>query len=248
MRPPKLELKLKSEPKWKTGLLVGLLLLAAYLFYTNILSTGTPEPDTKPVAKAPARAVTAPKVAAEKEGPRVQRDLGPSKAGPREFRPSLKPKKGEESNSADIDPTLRTDLLAKLAAVRIEQADRSLFDFSGSSDPSRPKLPEPKIVVKAKPVPKMIGPELPPPPPPPVVKPPPPPIPLKFYGAALPLRGGVRRVFCLQGDDVLTPGEGEVVQKRYKIIRITPTSVVVEDLEYKNQQTLPIEQAVAANG
>ena len=62
------------------------------------------------------------------------------------------------------------------------------------------------------------------------------------------MRGGVRRVFCMQGDDVLTPGEGEVVQKRYKIIRITPTNVVVEDLEYKNQQTLPIEQAAAANG
>ncbi|HEY3442665.1 MAG TPA: hypothetical protein VGK29_18030 [Paludibaculum sp.] len=248
MKPPKLELKLKSEPKWKTGVLIGLLLLAAYLFYTNILSTGTPEADSKPVAKAPAVPVAAPKVAAEKAGPRVQRDLGPSKAGPREFRPSLKPKKGEEGNSADIDPTLRTDLLAKLTAVRIEQADRSLFDFGGSADPSRPKLPEPKIVVKAKPAPKMIGPELPPPPPPPVVKPPPPPIPLKFYGAALPLRGGVRRVFCMQGDDVLTPGEGEVVQKRYKIIRITPTNVVVEDLEYKNEQTLPIEQAVAAIG
>lgn len=247
MRPPKLELKLNSEPKWKQGALVGLLLLAAYLFYSNIVSTGTPEQSSKPVAKATAP-VAEPKVSPEREGPKARRELGPSKAGPREFRPSLKPKKGEEGSSTDIDPTLRTDLLAKLAAVRIERADRSLFDFGGGSDPSRPKLPEPKIVVKAKPVPKMIGPELPPPPPPPVVKPPPPPIPLKFYGAALPLKGGLRRVFCMQGEDVLTPGEGEVVQKRYKIIRITPTNVVVEDLEYKNEQTLPIEQVVVTNG
>ena len=28
-----------------------------------------------------------------------------------EFRPSLKPKKGEEASRADIDPTLRLDLL-----------------------------------------------------------------------------------------------------------------------------------------
>lgn len=244
MRPPKLEVKLSGEPKWKTGLLVALLLLAAYLFYTNVLSTGTPAESPKQVSKA---TVAAPVVTPEREGPKTRRDLGPTKASPREFRPSMKPKKGEEGNMADIDPTLRLDLLAKLAAVRIERADRSLFDFGAGSDPNRPKLPEPKIVPKPKPVARMIGPELPPPPPPPVVKPPPPPIPLKFYGAALPLRGGLRRVFCLQGDDVQTPSEGDVLQKRYKIIRITPLNVVVEDLEYKNEQTLPIEQPVATN-
>lgn len=240
---PKLELKLRAEPKWKTALLGALLLLAAYLFYTNVISTAAPE-SSKPNAKA-AAPVAAPKVSPEREGPKTQRELGPSKAGPREFRPSLKPKKGEEGNTAEIDPTLRTDLLAKLAAVRIERADRSLFDFGAGSDPNKPRLPEPKIVPKPKPAPRMIGPELPPPPPPPVVKPPPPPIPLKFYGAALPLKGGVRRVFCMQGEDVLTPAEGEVVQNRYKIIRITPTNVVVEDLDHKNEQTLPIEQIVA---
>ena len=167
MRPPKLELKLKAEPKWKTGLLVGLLLLAAYLFYTNVLSTDVPEQSSKPVAKVAEPAVVAVSKAAperaapEREGLKTRRDLGPSKAGPREFRPSLKPKKGEEGNSSEIDPTLRTDLLAKLAAVRIERADRSLFDFGAGSDPSKPKLPEPKIVVKAKPVPKiwMVSPE-----------------------------------------------------------------------------------------
>jgi hypothetical protein len=248
-------MKLSGEPKWKTALLGGLLVLAAYLFYTNVLSTGAPdgpEQTAAPVAKAEtpvaAAAGAASSVTPEREGPKTRRELGPAKSGPREFRPSLKPKKGEEANSTDIDPTLRTDLLAKLASVRIERADRSLFDYGAGSDPSKPKLPEPKIVVKAKPAPKMIGPELPPPPPPPVVKPPPPPIPLKFYGAAIPLKGGLRRVFCMQGEDVLTPGEGEVVQKRYKIIRITPASVVVEDLEYKNEQTLPIEQVTATNG
>jgi hypothetical protein len=33
-----------------------------------------------------------------------------------------------------------------------------------------------------------------------------------------------------------------VLQRRYKIRRITPTSVLVEDLQSDNQQTLPIEE------
>jgi hypothetical protein len=75
------------------------------------------------------------------------------------------------------------------------------------------------------------------------VKPPPPPITLKFFGRSLPVHGGVKRVFCLaNGDEVLSPAEGEVILKRYKIQRITATTVLVEDLDYKNQQTLPIEE------
>ncbi len=248
---PRLEMKLGADPK-KTVVLGALLLLAAYLFYTNVFSEPDIPPgarDARPVAKGPSilkkalpaaddEALTTPK----------QQGLNP-KATPKEFRPSLKPKKGEERAAADIDPTLRLDLLAKLAAVKIERVDRSLFDF-GSVEPVRPKQPEPTIAVKKTVVKRRIGPEPPPPPappPPPIVKPPPPPIPLKFYGSAVPVKGGTKRVFCMQGDDILVPSEGEVVQRRYKIIRINPTSVVVEDLDYKHQQTIPIEEA-AQNG
>jgi hypothetical protein len=248
LKPPKLEMKLGAEPK-KLVFLGALLLLAAYLFYANVLSgPDMPEEARKANAapKAPAQAPTPavrPSIRKDTEVKALTqpKEQGPSKTGPREFRPTLKPKRGEERDAADIDPTLRLDVLAKLAEVRMDRADRSLFDFAGSGDPGRPKPPEPKIEVKKKPVKRMIGPEPPPPPPPPVVKPPPPPIPLKFYGNALPVRGA-RRVFCMQGEDILTPAEGEVVQQRYKIIRINATSVVVEDLDYKNQQTLPIEE------
>jgi hypothetical protein len=160
------------------------------------------------------------------------------KAGPREFRPSLKARKGEDRSS--MDPTLRLDLLEKLAAVQVERIERSLFDF-GPVEAPKPKVPEPKIEVK-KPVARMIGPEPPPPPPPPPVKPPPPPINLKFYGSASPLKGGAKRVFCLQGEDILIPAEGEVILKRYKIVKINTNTVLVEDLDYKNQQMVPIDQ------
>jgi hypothetical protein len=47
----------------------------------------------------------------------------------------------------------------------------------------------------------------------------------------------------MQNEEIFIPAEGDVIMKRYKIIRISPASVVVEDLDYKNQQTLPIEEA-----
>jgi len=234
MKAPKLEMKFGAEPG-KLAILGVLLLIAAYFFYTNVLSTeDSPAPRPAPVAtKAPsianrdddAKALTAP-----------PKELTAGKAAGREFRPSLKPKKGE----APSDPTLRLDLLAKLTTVKIERVDRSLFDF-GPVEAPKPKLPEPTIEVK-KPEKRMIGPELPPPPPPPPVKPPPPPITLKFYGNSLPLNNGIKRVFCMQGEDILIPAEGEVILKRYKIVKINVNSVLVEDIDYKNQQTIPIDQ------
>lgn len=246
MKPPKLEIKLGADRN-KTAILGGLLLLAAYLFYTNVFST--PEPPAGAVRETAKSAapVTSPRVA-PKASDEVKtltappKELTAGKAGAREFRPSLKAKKGEDRSG--MDPTLRLDLLAKLAEVKVERIERSLFDF-GAVEAPKPALPEPKIEIK-KPVARMIGPEPPPPPPPPVVKPPPPPINLKFYGNALPARDGVKRVFCMQGEEILAPAEGEVILKRYKIVRINVNSVLVEDLDYKNQQTVAIEQVPPA--
>jgi hypothetical protein len=235
MNRPRLELKLGAEPK-KVAVLVVLLALAAWFFYQNYFA-GQPQtagrPRPRPVAATPAPAAPArPAVAAR-----------PAQQGKREFRPSLVPPK--DLDRTQVDPTLRLDLLARLERVRFEGAGRNLVEF-GSVEPPRPKLPEPKIVVQNQP--KMIGPEPPPPPAPPPVKPPPPPIPLKFYGLALPLRGNDKRVFCLQGDEILTPSEGDLVQNRYRIVRITPVSVLVEDTQYKHQQQIPIDQPPPPGG
>jgi hypothetical protein len=151
----------------------------------------------------------------------------------------MKPR-GSAGDTSRLDPTLRLDLLERLQKVQLAGGGRSLFDFSATPPAAKPRQPEPKITIK--PEPKVQGPQLPPPPPPPPVKPPPPPIPLKFYGSSLPVRGGLKRVFCMQNEEIFTPAEGDVIMKRYKIIRIAPTSVVVEDTEYQNQQTLPIDE------
>jgi hypothetical protein len=58
--------------------------------------------------------------------------------------------------------------------------------------------------------------------------------------------GGARRAFFLDGEDIHVVHEGDLVKKRYKIVEIKLNSVVVEDTEFKHQQTLPLEQPPAA--
>lgn len=231
----KLKMEMGAEPR-KVAILVGLIGVAAFLFIQNSGSgveeeapAGRPAAPSRPLARAtPA------------DPPPAVRTASASRQQRQEFRPSLKAKKGEERDLAKLDPTLRLDLLQKVASVKIERVERSLFDFGANPvETSKPKLPEPKIVVQQ----KLIGPEPPPPPKPAPVKPPPPPINLKFYGAHLPKGGSAKRVFCLQGEEILTPAEGETIQNRYKIVRINPSSVLVEDLTHKHRQTIPIDEA-----
>lgn len=237
MTKPRLDMKLGAEPK-KVAILIALLATAAYFFWQNLSGD---EPSSPPPRPRPA-AATAPRSAGSAIAPAAPA-AGNLSAGRREFRPSLLPRKDEDRSG--VDPTLRLDLLARVEKVRFESAGRNLFEF-GAVEAPKPRLPEPKIQVKNEP--KFIGPEPPPPPPAPPVKPPPPPIPLKFYGLALPVRGSDKRVFCLQGDEILTPSEGDLVQNRYRIVRITPTAVLVEDTQFKHQQQIPIDQPPPPGG
>jgi hypothetical protein len=153
-----------------------------------------------------------------------------------EFRPSLKPKDpSEQPDPATIDPTLRLDVLAKLNQVSVEGGRRNLFEFSTPP----PKDPDPKVVLtEAKPA--SVKPAEAPKTPVASVKPPPPPIPLKFYGYTNPVKQGVKRAFFLDGEDIVVATEGDLIKRRYKVIKIGLSSVVVEDIEHKHQQTLPL--------
>jgi len=70
----------------------------------------------------------------------------------------------------------------------------------------------------------------------------PPPIPLKFYGFAS-SPGEAKKIFLKKGEDVFVAGEGEIVDRRYKVIRITATSVEIQDMVYSGPaQNIPLTQ------
>ncbi|MCC6363877.1 MAG: hypothetical protein IT165_10155 [Bryobacterales bacterium] len=249
--------KLGAEPK-KLATLGVLALGAIYSFYTNVLSG----PDIPQSAKsAPsARAVPGlpqpPSPAEQATQTRLEQRkmiLGRQSVG--EFRPTLKFGKDDRPDPMKVDPTLRLDLIAKLQNVTVEGGLRSLFDM-GTAPPPKPTGPDPKIDIKkggaaakgGKGGVEIAGgtPSAPGAKPGDPSKPPPPAIPLKFYGySASKLPGAKKQAFFLEGEDIFVVHEGDLIKRRYKVVKIGLNSVTVEDTQYKHQQTFPLEEPPA---
>lgn len=69
-----------------------------------------------------------------------------------------------------------------------------------------------------------------------------PPIPLKFYGFAS-SPGEPKKIFLKLGEDVFVAGEGEIVDRRYKVIRISATTVEIQDMVNSGPaQVIPLTQ------
>jgi hypothetical protein len=73
----------------------------------------------------------------------------------------------------------------------------------------------------------------------PLGPPPPPPIDLKFFGTST-AADGKRQAFLLHGQDVFLATDGEIVQRKYRVVIVSANSVVVEDMANANRQTLPL--------
>ena len=233
--------KLGAEPK-KVATLGVLMVVLAYFVYDNMTSDDTPRTTPRPAATA-APIATSPRAAATSAliptAPPNLAGRSRTRSGVQEFKPRIGARRPEDRlDPASIDPSIRLDLIARLQSLKVEGGHRSLFEFTQAPVAQTKDTP----IVKPKP---MIG---PPPPPPPETakadttppKPPPPPINLKFYGYINSPRQAARRAFFLDGEDILVAGEGELLKKRYKIVRIGVSSAVVEDIEHKHQQTLPL--------
>jgi hypothetical protein len=134
------------------------------------------------------------------------------------------------TTSAQLDPTLRMTAMLVTESLVYSGGGRNIF--SASSVPVA--IPKPIVPVRTG---KEPPPGLPPPPPGP---PPPPPIDLTFFGTAT-AADGARRAFLLHGQDVFLASDGEVVQRRYKVITVSANSIVVEDMANNNRQTLPLQ-------
>lgn len=129
----------------------------------------------------------------------------------------------------NLDPTLRLDLLATSEKTQYEGNGRNIFVSHGedvvipqpiargTSDAQGGGYQTPTIAQA-------------------------PPIPLKFYGFAS-RAGEPKKIFLKLGEDVFVAGEGEIVDRRYKVVRISPNSVEIQDVVNSGPpQSIPLTQ------
>jgi hypothetical protein len=231
-------MKLGAEPK-KIGALVGLTGLAAYLLYSNLFTSPAPSSGAAVEARvAKQSAADSAVTAAAQTAAAPARSSAGRKNTSQEFRPPYK-RKGVETST--IDPRLRLDLLAKVLAVDLAPAERNLFQF-GAATPVAPVLDPGKIIPRTQAQIQAEQARLNPGPPAP---PPPPAITLKYYGYTAQRADGHKRAFFLDGDDIFVAAEGELIKKRYRVVRIGVTSVEVEDTQFNHTQMLPLAEEAA---
>ncbi len=126
---------------------------------------------------------------------------------------------GKKIRAENLDPTLQLRLLASSEQTTYEGSGRNIFVSQAEPIPiplkngtagGGPGKEENRIST-----------------PPPI--PPPAPIPLKFFGFAS-RPGEPKKIFLSKDQDVFIAGEGEIVDRRYKVVHISASSVEIQDL------------------
>jgi hypothetical protein len=136
----------------------------------------------------------------------------------------------KERAPQSLDPTLNLAQLSSAEQIKYEGSGRNIFvaqaedvkipipNGTGATDNPKERTWTPPPVAAA------------------------PPIPLKFFGFAS-HPGEPKRIFLSKGDDVFIAGEGEIVDRRYKVVRISPTSVEIQDVVGSGPpQNIPLTQ------
>jgi hypothetical protein len=207
-------IKVGTEDKKKVYLAAGLGGVMLILLIRFLWQTFGPSP-AAPAAPAPVVTVTRPATTTS-ETPQ-DNTTAPAYRGHQA---------AKVSGLAALDPTLHPEVMRQ--AESLEYTGRGRNIFSQFSAP--PVIPKPIAPIRQAAV------DTGPPPPPP-----PPPINLGFYGYAAE-KTGQKQVFLLKGDDIFIASEGDVVDRRYRVVKINAVSVQVEDIPYHNTQTLPLRQ------
>lgn len=151
-------------------------------------------------------------------------DVGASAPAPAaEKSTTVQDKSGAEQSARNsLDPSLRFGLLKSAENTEYKSNGRNIFkSLPDIPTPVAPAMPARVYTVASKPAP--------------------PPITLKFYGFAS-SAGGPKKVFLLQGDDIFIAQEGDIVDRRYKVVHIGPNSVDIEDVLNNNTQPIPLTE------
>ncbi|MBV9084786.1 MAG: hypothetical protein JOZ62_19080 [Acidobacteriaceae bacterium] len=210
------------DPKWILG---GLVVLAALLFWYNSRSGEETTQGVTQTAQVTTGAVV-PRATTVKPTQR--------RAGSSSERATLR-MRVVDATRGDVDPTLRLDRLSRLQAVAAPSHGRSLFEVGPASQQAATVAVPHTIIVPG----RISSPSNPGPHvglPPLTVN-----IPLKFYGFESPTaKADTKRGLFLEGDNVIVASEGELVDHRYLVVELTPTSARMEDVQVKQRQDLPI--------
>jgi hypothetical protein len=129
------------------------------------------------------------------------------------------------------DPTLRIDEITASQKREYAGKSRNIFNYGRMQVVEKP--PE-------KPA-EVVDPDPPPPPPPP-------PPPFKFYGIATNQATGRKRAFFTNGDDIWIAEEGQMIDRRFKLISIGTASAEVEEIATGRRVTMPLEELPQAGG
>ena len=164
-------------------------------------------------------------------GPAPATPPAPTQARRAAPRKGAKPKaeKTETAVTTSLDPRLHLNALKESEDTTYDGKGRNIF--MATEEPKDIKIPPAQGS-------GFVGKVTPPPPPQPSGPPPPPPINLKFFGFAS--GPDHKRVFLAQGDDVFVAGEGDIVQRRYKIVKINNNNIEVLDVLSNHSQTIQL--------
>ena len=215
---------LQTKERNKLIFAVALLGVAAFALYYSFSQPVVPPPAAAPAAKPkPLAAVGNPML------PSAQRRA----AG-----------RAAKAPSGPIDPKLQLDLLGKSAGITYEPGGgRNIFSYGAPPPPQPPPNPVKNPVIgpgastgaSVGTMPPQIAPA--------------PPIPLRYFGYASKPNDPVKKVFLAQDEasdtdrKIFIAGEGEIVNKRYRILKIGVNTVEVEDMVTKSRQVLPLQES-----